>query len=287
MSFFSKVKKAFKSIASIVTAPLKVVAQAAAKVIAPVIKLVAEVEGLVYNGLKQVTDAVSIGPSFIRNLASRLSGLAYDSAMFSSRAQLGVGLLALGYASGDRDLKTEGRIELLTASLYFMRANGAVPQWLMMIVMIVVAIFFPWVAVIVMLVYVGVFLAVKFEVPKLEDDPDALLKRLLLLSKYGLLDDESNALLAQYAAEKSKTPLYDETVPGPYGPGVDSEYIDITDVLENIKDQLTKPGPGDGGTFDPGDTTPPVADQSSGSSSNTIVLLMVAIGIGALMSRIS
>lgn len=286
MSFFKKLKKVFKTIVNIVTAPLKAVISVAAKVVAPVLRVVAEVEGLVYNGLKQATDAVSVGPSWIRNLASRLSGIAYDSAMFSSRAQLGIGLLALGVASNDKTLRTEGRLELLTATLYFTRATGAVPQWLMMIVMVVVAIFFPWVAAIVMLVFLGVYAVARFEIPKLNDDPELLIKHLLMLQKYGLLDEASNALLAQYVAEKGKSNLYNETVAGPYGPGVDNVVVDLGPLFESIRGQLAQSGSEDKTPFTPGTTVPPEFINSTSQASSFAARAAAAIGLGIVISKV-
>lgn len=286
LSFFKKLKKVFKSIANIVTAPVQAVINIAVKVVVPILKAVAEIEGLVYNGIKQISDTLAVGPSWIKNLALRINQIAYDSAMFSSRGQLGVGLLALGIASKDKSLRTEGRLEMLSATLYFARATGAVPQWLMMIVMVIIAIFFPWAAVIIMLVFIGVFLVAKLEIPKLNDEPEALLKHLMVLSKYGLLDAASNALLMQYAAEKSKGYLFDETVAGPFSPGVDNVYVDILPILEDIKKQLEKPVPGDGTIYVPGPTTPPPADQARTADSDAIIKIVAALGVGLLAARL-
>lgn len=287
MSFFKKLKKVFKSIVNIITAPVQTIINVAAKVVAPVLRAVAEIEGLVYNGMKQIADSLAIGPSFVRNLALRLNQISFDSAMFSNRGQLGVGLLALGAASNNKAMRTEGRLELLSATLFFARASGMIPQWLMMIVMVFIAIFFFWAAVIIMMVFVGVYLVTKFEIPKLSDDPDLMLKHLMMLAKYGLLDGETTALLKQYAIEKSKTHLYDESVMGPIESVVDTVYVDIRPILENIRNQLQSSSlPPDGTVYVPGPTTPPPAEQPIAASSSNLGLI-AALGIGLALARMT
>lgn len=280
MGLFSKIKKAFKKIADIIS-PIKVVVTVVAKAVATVMRFVAEIEGLVYNAAKAITEAINFGPTWLQSLVSKVTNVMFDALMSSSRLKLGLGLVALGAISNNKAMRLEGRLELLTASLYFMRAIGAVPQWLIMIVMIFLSIVFPFIALIILAALVAGFLLIKFEIPKLEDDPDAMLKHLMMLRKYGLLDRDTELMLDEYVGKIGKSGLYDESGSGSFASGIDFEQILLDDYLRIIREAL-KNADKDETPFDPGDTTVPEAVQES--STSYVLLGFTAVALVALVA---
>lgn len=286
MGLFSKIKKAFKKIADIVT-PIKVVTKVVTRTVVVVMRAVAEIEGLVYNAAKELTEAINFGPSWIKSLQSKITNVIFDGIMASSRFKLGVGLLALGAISNNSALRTEGRLELLSASLYFMRMSGAIPQWLMMIVMIVLSFFFPFIMLIVVAIMVAVLMLMKWQLPKLADDPDAMIRHLLMLRKYGLVDDETAALLDLYEDRIKRPDLTNETNFGGFEGGIDFTDVKLDGYIDAIRDALKDHDIGHQGDFNPGDTTVPEAVYPITSKTGSFLFpAMITVMLGIIVTRI-
>lgn len=281
MGLFSKIKKAFKKIADIVT-PTKVITQFVARAVVVVMRAIAEVEGLVYNAAKSLTEAITIGPSWIKNLASKVTNVVFDALMFSSRLKLGIGLLAIGAITNNAGLRQEGRLELLTASLYFTRMMGAIPQWLIIIVMVILSWFFPFIALIILVVMVAFTMLMKWQLPKLADDPDAMIRHLFMLQKYGLLDKETSELLKIYADRLNRPDLHDDTNFGGYEGGYNFENVQLDEYINNIRDMLTKNDEEYQGEFKPGDLTVPAPVQTGTSAIPYVPLMLSAVLLVAI-----
>lgn len=240
------------------------------------VKTIAKVEGLVYNAAKSLTEALSVGPTWIKRVVSKVTNVIFDALMSSSRLKLGLGLLALGALSNDSGLRTEGRLELLTASLYFNRMSGAIPQWLLIIVMVVLSMFFPFIAIVIAFAMIASVALMKWQLPKLENDPDAMLRHLFMLRKYGLLDEETAALLDLFADRSHRHDLYDDTSFGGYVGGYEYETVELHNLIANIRDMLKDHDTELQDDFVPGNVIPPSAIQKGGADTSSMMLFMIS-----------
>lgn len=287
MGLFSKVKKAFKKVASILVSVVESAVSVVAPILEAAVKLIAAIEEKVNALAEDFVESVNVGP--FRSLTSKLTRALSDGFLAASKATLGVALLTLGAITNNKALRSEGRLELMTAALYFMRAISVMPSWLLSAIMILISFFFPPVGFIIMAVMAAVYALVRYEVPKVDSDPDALLRRLILLGKYGLLDDETTALLRQYVAlTKSESYWYDESNVRSSDLDGHSEYVIVDPgpvieaIRDTIRDLLTNVDEDDQGNIDTGGTKPPSSPRSS-SSAALIGALLVASFVALLM----
>lgn len=246
-----------------------------------VIKLEAVVEELVANATRDVVERLNVGPSFVRRLTSKIVSIAYNGFMASSKIKLGVGLLALGAISNDKALRTQGRLEILAASLFFMYTTSLVPQWVTMVAMVVLSFFFP---LFMLLFFLVLWSLVVYEIPKIQDDPDALIKKLLLLRRYGILDQATSDLLDRYESQLSHSPIQGEFDAGPYAAATEWQEASYDSVFDAIRDALKDLDSGDQGTLDPGNTVPPVVVVRS-SVGGYFVPVTFALAVAILIGR--
>lgn len=135
-----------------------------------------------------------------------------------------------------------------------------------------------------MAVMASVYALVRYEVPKVDKDPDALLRRLILLSRYGLLDGATALLLQQYVAlTKSESIWYDESHVRPSDLDGHSEYVIVDPgpvieaIRDTIRDMITDIDKGDQGDIDTGGTTLPPVRETSSANSLLGVLVIVSL----------
>lgn len=209
-----------------------------------------------------IMEALDVGPTWMKSMFSKVLNPIFDALMMSSRLKLGVGLLALGALSNNAGLRLEGRLELLTASLYFVRMMGGIPQWLMMIVMVVLSMFLPMLAIVIVAVAtIAAALLMKWQLPKLEKDPDAMVRHLFMLRKYGLVDEETSELLDLYAGRLGRPDLQDDTNFYGHVGGYEYETVELHETIASIRDILNDHDTGLQEDFVPGDVIAPPAIQ--------------------------
>lgn len=286
MGFSKKVKKAFKKVASAIISVAKSVVEVVAKAVVLIVKTVMKIEGEIYSIARDITETLNIGPPFIRNFVTRLTNAVYDGLMSFSKLKVSLALLAMGAATNNREMRAEGRLYLMEAALYFTRMMSRIPNWLVMIVMVFLSIFCAPVALIMMAAFAAAYALVTFELPKVQDDPERMIRFLIVMRQQGLLDKASSDLLDIYLSQRGLTkdnPSHD-VIHHDWGVNPEFEEVDIGAVFDAIRDAISKPPPTGDSPFVPGNTRPePVVKESDDRS--LVFLFAAAVATLFLIGR--